>query len=221
MTLQDYLNLVTDSLGNYINYKGSIGIPIVVALIILFLGLVVATVLKRVWVEIVKFLGLEKTFSGLDFYSLLTKTNKNLSLTEIVGSIIWWSVVIVFLVPALKALGINQVDQALGQLFGYIPIAIIAALYLSVGSLIAWFAYLIVLGVGSLIKVPAAGSIAKLVSVAIVVFSLLLSLKALGVSEEMVRFIVLGTIAASALALGLAGKDFAADILKKTREIIK
>lgn len=221
MTLQDYVNLVTDSLGNYFNDFGGVATPIVVALVILIIGLVVATILRAVWVEITKFINLEKNIAKIESYSTLTKTHKDLSVTEVVGNLTWWSSVIVYVIPALKALEINQVDQALSNVFSYIPTAIIGVLYLSVGALVAWFAYLVVLGVGSLVKVPGAGSIAKLVSVAIVVFSLLLSLKALGVSEEVVRFMVFGTIAASALALGLAGKDLAADILKKVRELIK
>lgn len=221
MTLQDYINLVTNSLGDYFKGIGPVITPIVVALIILVVGLIVATILRVVWVEITKFLNLEKNLAKLESYSALQKASKTLSVTELVGNLVWWSAVIVFVIPALRALGINQVNQAINNVFGYVPTAIVGTLYLSVGALVAAFAYSIVLGVGGAIKVPAAASIAKLVASAVVIFSLLLSLKALGVSEEMLRFLILGTIVAATLAFGLAGKDLATDILKKLREQLK
>ncbi len=221
MTLQDYINLVSNSLRDYFKGIGPVITPIIVALIIFIVGIIVAMILRMVWVEITKFLNLEKNIAKLEAYSTLVKTNKSLSVTELVGSLVWWSAVIVFVVPALKAFGINQVNQVLNHVFGYVPVAIVGALYLSIGALVAWFAYNIISGVGAAIKVPASGSIAKVVSAAVVVFSLLISLRTLGVSDEMVRFMILGVLSASALAFGLAGKDLAADILKKAKEMLK
>lgn len=221
MTLQDYFNSVTDSLGNYFTNQNSVVVPVLVALVILIVGLVVASVLRRVWVEIAKFINLEKALSGLNEYSALAKANKGLSLTELLGSLIWWAAVLVFVLPALKALGITQLETALGQLFGYVPSLVLAAFYLGLGAVIAWFAYLLVLGVGSLVRVPASSSIGKTVSFAVIVVSLFFTLKTLGVSDELIRFGVLGLLAASALALGLAGKDLASDLLKKVRDMVK
>lgn len=221
MTLQDYINLVTNSLKDYFRGIGPVITPIIVALIILIIGLIVATIIKVVWVEITKFLNLEKNIAKLESYSALVKANKALSVTELIGNLVWWSAVIVFVIPALRAIGINQVNQVLNHIFGYVQTAIVGTLYLSIGALVAWFAYTIILGVGGSIKVPAAAIIAKVVSAAVVVFTLIISLKVLGVSEEMVRFLILGTIAASALAFGLAGKDMATDILKKAKEMLK
>ncbi len=221
MTLQDYISLVTNSLSNYSDSKTSIAISIVAGLLIFLLGLVVASLLRRVWIEIAKFLNLEKSLSGIDTYSDLVKTSKNLSVTELLGSLIWWTIVLIFLVPALKALGLNQVDAVLGQLLNYVPAVITASLYLLIGSLFAWYAHLLILGVASLTKISAAAAIARLVSFVILVFSGLLAIKALGVNEETLRLIVMASIASTALAFGLAGKDTASDILKRSKDLVK
>ena len=221
MTLQDYINLVTNSLSSYFNGKNSIVIPVIVALIIFLLGVVVATILRQLWVSIVKFLNLEKSLSGIEAYSSLVKASKNLSVTELLGNFIWWSIVLIFLLPALKALGLKEIDTVLGQFISYVPAAITAGLYLLFGAVFAWFANQVIFGVTQLTKISAATMIARLVSFAILVFSALLAVKALGVSEEMIRFIVIAAIAAFALAFGLAGKETASDILKKGKDLVK
>ncbi len=221
MSLQDYIGLVNDSFDSFFYGKSLVLIPFIAALTIFIVGLLVATVLKILWIEIAKFLNLEKSFLKIDSYSSLVKSNKNLSVTELLGSLIWWSLVLIFLFSALKALNFYQIDLVLNQLLGYLPFAVVGGLYLFLGSIFAWFAFLLFSAVGTLTKIPGSITIARLVATSIIVFSVLGALTAFGISSEFIRYIIFAVLAASALAFGLVGKDLATDILKKARDTIK
>lgn len=221
MTLQDYISLVTISISNYSSSKSAFVIPTIAALIIFLVGLITASLLKSVWLEISKFLSLEKSLSRIKTYSDLAKVNKNLSISELLGSLIWWTIILIFLIPALKAVGIRQIDTVLANLFNYIPVTITAGLYLLIGSLVAWYSHLFILAIASLIKIPTAELVAKIIAFGILIFSSLLAIKTLGVSAENLKLIAMATIAAAALSFGLAGKDIASGILKKSKDLIK
>lgn len=221
MTLQDYTNLVTSSLSDLIDTTLTLIIPLSTALIIFLVGLIIAEIIKKTWFEIIKFLNIEKSFLKNESYAKMVKSNKNLSLTLGIGQILWWLTILVFLLPSLKILNFTKVDIIIGQFLDYLPAVATGGLYLFFGFVIAWLAYLITLAFGNLTKIGNALFVAKTIAATILTFSTFLALKAFGLNEETIKFIVLATIGAIALAFGLSGKELAADIIKKLKEQIK
>ncbi len=221
MTLQDFIKFTTDSLNTFSSSLGDILPNLVAALVIFLVGLIVASILVRIWMEITKVTNLEKSLSGIDAYSNLVKTNKSLSISEVVSSLIWWSIVLIFSVASLKSLGVAEVDATFAQFFNYLPRFISGALILVIGSLFAWYASVLINAVGTLAKLSAVNLVAKATSIAIMVFSLLSALVTFGVASEMLKLISQVTIIATGLAFALGGKDLASEQLKKLKDSFK
>lgn len=221
MTLQDFIKFTTDSLNTFSSNLGEILPNLVAALVIFLVGLIAASILVRIWVEITKVINLEKSLAGIEAYANLVKTNKSLSISEVVSSLIWWSIVLVFSVAALKSLGLTEVDATFAQFFNYSSRFISGALILVIGSIFAWYASVLINAVGILAKLSAVNLVAKATSIAIMIFSLLAALSTFGVDSEMLKLISQVAIVATGLAFALGGKELASEQLKKLKDSFK
>ncbi|MDP2671515.1 MAG: hypothetical protein Q8P13_03615 [bacterium] len=215
MTLQDYINLTQDSINNFFNGLGPTLSNIVAAIVIFAIGLIIGSILKRVWEEISKAVSLERSLSGWDAYQKLTKAHDGVDLTSFVGELLRWLSVIVFLLPAIDALGIAGGQSVLSAVMGYLPNVVVASLFLVVGFVISWFIHRLVMVAGVLVDKNPSHLIADVAALAVIVFALLGALQQLGLGADLIRFFVLAGFAATALAFGLAGKDTAAELIKK------
>jgi len=115
-----------------------------------------------------------------------------------------WFFIIVFLMSAANILGLNEVSQFLRTVVLYIPNVIIAAVILMIGLLVAKFLESLVLASVRAAELASANFLAALTKWSVVVFSLLVALVQLGIAEDIIRIVVVGIVAAAALALGLA-----------------
>ncbi len=133
MKLQDFVNFTTEALNNT-SHSLTNQVPSIVAAIVIFLvGLIVAAILVRVWSEIVKAVNLEKSLETLNTYADLVKANKTLTATNVVSNLVWWVVVVVFAVAALRSLDLKAVDATLARFFDYLPAIISGSLFLVLG----------------------------------------------------------------------------------------
>lgn len=221
MTLQDFIRFTTDSLNNLSNNLGSILPNIIAAIVIFLIGLIVAAVLVRIWSEVTKVVNLEKSLSSIEAYSNLVKANKSLSVSEIVSSLLWWVLVLAFATAALNSLGLKEVEATFAQFFSYLPRFVSGALILTIGSIFAWYASILINTIGTLAKLTAASLVAKLTSAAIIVFSLLAALSAFGLDSDMLKLASQVAIVATGLAFALGGKETAAEQIKKIRDSFK
>jgi hypothetical protein len=221
MTLQDFLNFTTDSLNSFANSVTNFLPNALAGLVIFLIGLIIAAILVRVWTEIVKVISLEKSLSSIDSYSNLVKGNKNLSVSEVVSSLIWWSMVLVFSIAALKSLGLSEVDSAFGIFFDYLPQLVSGALILVIGSVFAWYTSIFISAVGNLAKLTNTAMIAKLSSTAVMIFALFAALAVFGVDNELLKLIAQVAIVATGLAFALGGKEAASEQIKKVRDSFK
>ena len=221
MTLQDFVRFTTESLNNLSKGLGALLPNIIAAIVIFLIGLIVAAVLVRVWAEVTKVISLEKSLSSIEAYAKLVKTNKSWSISEIVSSLIWWSLVLVFSIAALNSLGLKGIDAAFAQFFNYLPRVVSGSVILIVGSIFSWYAALLINTVGTLAKLATVALVAKLTSTAIMVFSLLTALSAFGLDSEMLKLISQVAIVATGLAFALGGREAAAEQIKKIKDSFK
>jgi len=221
LTLQDYYNLSTSSISKFFSSFGTNFSNIVAAIIALTVGLVIGAILKKVIVEISKAVSLEKSLSDWGTYQKLTKSHEALNVTEFLGELARWISIIIFLIPAVESLEISGTDVVVSQLLNYIPSVLIAAIYLLLGFVFAWFLHRLVQSVAIIVGTNPAHTIANVVYLAVVAFATISALLQLGLGFELIRWIFLALLAGLALSFGLAGKDTAGDIIKKFQEKAK
>ncbi|HEX7456076.1 MAG TPA: hypothetical protein VF303_01240 [Candidatus Nanoarchaeia archaeon] len=215
MTFADYVSLSQTSGANFFDNFLPIFTNIVAAIIAIAIGAIVGWILKRVVEEISRILALERVLSGLPFYSTVVKSHKGLDVTTVVGEVVRWIAIIVFLIPAVTSLQISGANVAFSQIFAYASTVIIASLYLLFGFVVAWFIRRIVMAVSVIVGNNPARLIANIAYLAIIIYAAIQAILQLGITTDIIRLAVIAALAAAALAFGLAGKDTAADMVKR------
>lgn len=193
----------------------------IAGLIILLIGIVVASLVKRIVLELLKAVKMEMF---LHRYGV-PEAKDEFSWTNILTEIVRWFIIILFLIPAASIWGLPQVATVLNTFVLYLPNVFVAAIIAVVGFVFARLAYDVVLASTHGLSRESAKTIASTTRWAVIVFTLLAVLNQLGVAADLVRILFTGFVAmvaiAGGIAFGLGGqtaaKDLVDDIKKRLR----
>lgn len=194
------------------------------AIIVFVLGWIVASVLGKLIAKAIKAAHIDHALEKVGFNKKLKEIGISETASEMIGGIIKWFFVLVFLMAATNILGLVQVTDYLNNILLYIPNVVVAVVILTIAFLVGELVYNIVKGSTRAAGVMSATLLATLTKWSIIIFGVLAALIQLGIATSLVSTIFVGIVAALSLATGLAfglgGKDEAAMILKKLREEI-
>lgn len=197
---------------------------IIGALLILFIGIAIASVLGKVIERIVSALRIDSALDRINVSESLKKHGIDISFSHFVGQLVQWFLVLVFLMAATDVLGLSEVTSFLNSIILYLPNVVVATIILTIAFLLGNVVYTIVRSSTRAAGVMNASLLATIIRWAIVVFGLLAALIQLGIATSLVNTMFIGLISAVSLATGLAfglgGRDEAALILKKIRQNI-
>ncbi len=200
-------------------------LPRLVAAIVVFLvGWLIAVLIgKLVW-HLVKTVQLDRGLENIGFRKVWERSGYKLNSAFFFYELVKWFFVVVFLMAATDILGLSQVTQFLSTVVLYIPNVIVAAFVLLIGALVAKFLEGLVRGSVKAADLVSANFLAMMTRWAVLIFSWLVALDQLNVASEIIRIVVMGVVAAGALALGLAfglgGRGHADDFISKMRKHI-
>ena len=186
--------------------------------LVVFIGLIVASLLKDFVKILFKYFRVEK---WLETAGIVRGDNVNIW-PKIFSELIRWTTIFIFLISAIEIWGIPKVGEVLGQLLNFLPNVFIAVVIGWVGIIAGRLAFDIVRhgvrGVGGNESIIL-GNVAKY---SILFFTILIILTQLRVAAELVKILFTGLVAMIALAFGLSfglgGQDEARDILKVMRQ---
>lgn len=188
------------------------------ALILLFLGWLLARVLKT---------GVERLLKALQFDSLAEKSGLEalasaggikFTLSRVIGTLTYWLVILVVAVSVANSLGLVTVAELLNRVVLYLPNVLVAILVLLFGTLLARFVNRVVFAWLNGIKAPNALTLSTSAEYVVQIFAFFLALEQLQVATQLVTaaFSIAfgGLVLALALAFGLGGRDWAAQKIK-------
>lgn len=194
------------------------------ALIVFLIGAIVAGLLKKVVMRASDVLKLDMLAEKLEVKQSLHKTGVKLNVAALLGWIVKWFFLIVFLVAATDILGWGEVTSFLKEVVLYLPNVIIAVIILLVGVLVANFTRNVVKSAVEAGKLASADFLAGLSRWSILIFSFMAALVQLGIAPDLIRTLFTGLVAmlalAGGLAFGLGGKEQAARFLNKLKREI-
>ena len=192
------------------------------AIIIFVVGLIIARLLKKGAVKLLRLVRFDSAGEKTGVKDFLEKGNITKTPSEIVGSLIYWFIMILVIIASFDALGLPIVSDLLNKVFIYIPNVVAAVIILTLGLLFGNLLSAVVHTAASNAGLTTAEGLGKAALYAIIIFSGAIALIQLGIGEEIVASafkITFGcTALALALAFGLGGKEMAADYLKKWLE---
>ena len=139
--------------------------------------------------------------------------------TGIVAVLFYWIVILAALVMAFNMLGLSYITGLLSEVMRFVPKVMVALLILAFGAYFARFIGNTVCAYCRNIKLQDADLMGALARYAILVFVVLVALDQVNIGGDIVRqtFLILlaGVVFALALAFGLGGRDWAADLLER------
>lgn len=204
---------------------GQFLVNVLLVLIILIIGWVIAKLIKTLVTRVLKSVKLDLLSDRIELSNLLAKGGIQYSLSEMIGVICYWLVLLVTFVIAINAIGLTVAADLLNRVILYVPNIIAAIFILILGMFVATLLKNIVQTAASNAGLAQAKLLAKVVEVAIIVFAIAITLEQLGIGARVIELIV-GILLASlglgmALAFGLGCKDIAAKFLSELIDNIK
>lgn len=188
---------------------------ILLALVLVILGAVVGAGIGRLIARGVTALKVDQVLESAGVAGLVAKTGHTLKTGVILGGLVQWFVILVFVVAALDVLGLDQVNQFLREVvLSYLPRVVVAVLILLAAALVAEFVSRVVVGASRAADVSSHYLLGTIAKIAIWSFAILAALNELKVAEAFVQTLFTGIVVAlslaSGLAFGLGGRDAAA-----------
>jgi flagellar biosynthesis protein FliQ len=139
--------------------------------------------------------------------------------TQIVALLFYWVVILVALVIGFNSLGLAYITDLLSQVLLFVPKVMVAMLILAFGAYFAGFIGQAVTAYCKKVQLQDAELLGRICQYAILAFVVLIALDQVNVGGDIVRLtfliVLAGVVFALALAFGLGGKDWAAEMLER------
>lgn len=187
------------------------------AIIILLAGYFLARQVEK-WVDnTLKRLDFNRVAEEGGLREVVDRTGARLDPVHAVGKLVFWLVMLVVILLASAALGLESINEMFGIMISFIPTLIAAIVIVILGMLVGEFVRSVILAsAGHVEGVPTLANVAK---VSVVLISIFMALQQLGVAEEIVTSafsLILGAVAlAVGLAFGLGNTKLAGEITRR------
>ena len=155
---------------------------------------------------------------GLD--EVMGRTGSRLDPVRALAKLVFWLVMLVVILLASTALGLESINRMFGMMLGYIPTLIAAIVLVILGMVVGEFVRALILAsAGTVAGVP---TLAKIAKGAVILISVFMALQQVGVAEDIVTAaftLILGAVAlAAGLAFGLGNRELAGEITRRWYE---
>ncbi len=192
------------------------------AIIVLIVGWIIAVGLEGLVVGLLRALRLPHAMERFHAKAFMERLGITMDIASILGWLVKWFFIIVFLMTAADILQWVSVTAFLRTILFYIPNVIIAVVILFAGAVIAHAVSTVVLHAVKASGVMPATVLASVAKWAVLIFSALAALAQLGIATELIHILFTGFVfmvaLAGGLAFGLGGKEQAGIILEKIRK---
>lgn len=194
-------------------------------LVVLLVGLLVATLLRSAVAKFFELIKLDTWFSSVSrWFQQEDKTLRTGGKVwpDIVAELVRWTVVILFLIPAVEAWGLPKVTEVLNQFLLYIPNVFVAVVVGFVGFGVANLVYDIVRHASRGLGSDSSNLLATIARYSLIFFTVLVVLNQLGIAADLIRILFTGIVAmlaiAGGLAFGLGGQTAARETIEDLRK---
>ncbi|PIY96707.1 MAG: hypothetical protein COY66_03275 [Candidatus Kerfeldbacteria bacterium CG_4_10_14_0_8_um_filter_42_10] len=195
------------------------------AILVIVIGWLVAVGLGKLITEILRKLWLDKAIKKTRINELFEKAGVPFNVSNAIGFLVKWFLIIVSILAAADILNLNQVTAFLNRVLLYIPNVVIAVVVLLFGALFANFIAQIVESAVKAARLTTGHFLAAIAKWSIIVFSVLAALVQLGIAASLLQILFTGLVAmiaiAGGLAFGLGGRIHAEKILGQIEKDLK
>lgn len=187
------------------------------AIVVVVIGFLVARLLDALLSKLLAKLGLDRLMQGTGLTKMLMRIGIRIPVSALIGKIIYWFVLLLFLVSALEFLGLERVSATLDTLALYVPKVFAAAVVLLAGVLLAQLLNSLVNGAAEGVGLEYAAALGRLTQGLVIIISVSVAIGQLEIKAELLNYVIAIVLfsvgAAVALALGLGSRGIASQII--------
>ena len=187
-------------------------------LVILIAGWFIASLIDRGVAAILRAIRFNELAGRAGLGDFIEKMGMNTDPAGVIGLVVKWFVRLIALVVAFDALGLPAVSDVLQQFLMWLPNVVVALVVLVIGGLAARALSNLVRGAASEGGLGNADFLAKLSSVLVWAFAIVVAVNQIGIATTLVNTLFMAFVGAIALGIGLAfglgGRETAAEMLR-------
>lgn len=218
------LSIIQPFLQNLISFVANL----LLAIIVFVIGYLISIGIGTIITEVLKSVRFNKLFEKEGWSRALQRANISVNPSEFIGAIVKWVFVIVSLLIAVDILKLAQFGMILTQVLNYLPNVVVAALIFVAAVIISDIVEKIVRVAVERIKVGYGYIASSIVTWAIWIFTIFLILDQLlpknNLLQTLYSSIIYGIVftvsLGVAIAIGLGGKDTAAEVISDMKRKI-
>jgi hypothetical protein len=201
---------------------------LLLAVVVFIIGYLISAGIGRIVAEILKSVKFNRLFEKEGWKTALDRASVHVNPSEFIGAIFKWVFVIVSLLVAVDILNLVQFGGVLTEVLNYLPNVVVAALIFVVAVIISDILEKLIRVTVERMRVGYGYVAASIVKWAIWIFTIFLILDQLLPQSELIKTLymaivwgIVGSIGLGvAIAIGLGGKEAAAEIINDMKEKI-
>ncbi len=200
---------------------------IIAAIIVLIVGLVIASLLGRLARRLIDFTKLDTFLEKTAGLGKLKEKGLEVSASKLVGWVVKWFIIIVAFIAVADILKWVQLTRFFEAVALYIPNVVITVFILLAGLILGGgLKNIVIKGIkASTLPEASVGLVGTVAQAAVIIFAVMASLTQLGIAADLIKILFTGFVAMLALAgglsFGLGGREHATAWLDKLRKEIQ
>lgn len=197
-------DVLNSTIEQFMNWTETAAPKLLAAAIILIVGWLLAKLVKVGLIKGLKLIKLDTAAEKVGIDTFLQRGSIKASAVEVMGILVYWMLLLITILMAVKAVGFTQADSLVGEVISIIPRVVIGLVVLILGLSFAGFVSDVVQTAAVNAQIRQARLLANLSRYAIVVFVVIIALNHLSIGTEIIEKAILTSFQAVGLALALA-----------------
>ncbi|WP_447968503.1 mechanosensitive ion channel family protein [Nitrospira sp. M1] len=189
------------------------------AILIILVGWVVAKFLRGLTTKLLGMFGIVSFGEKIKLNEILHKFGISRSLDHIIGTLIYYMVLLVFFLSASEVLGLTVVLETLNSFIAYVPHVLGAFLILVIALYLAKVIKDGATSASTNLNIAYAGALSSFLEILIIGFGIVMALTELGLDMTVftanITVIIAGVVLAMALSIGLGSRSIMANVLAR------
>ncbi len=189
------------------------------AVVVLVIGWLGAKILKRLTVKVLRVCGIVELSKKIKFHDMLIKVGITNTLDQIIGGLVYYMVLFIFLISASEILGFKLVLDTLNKFMAYLPHVFGAFLILIIALYLAKVIKDGLASASTSLNIAYARALSSVLEILIVGFGIVMALTELGLDMTIftanITIIISGIVLAMALSLGLGSRSIMSNVLAR------
>ena len=217
--MEQKIDLYLEPLRAFLRQAAELAPRVVLALVVLIVGWLIAKLVRFAIARALRAINFKVLTERAGLDAFLRNGGIRADTTELIALLCYWVVILGALIVGFNGLGLSYVTDLLAKVVLFVPRVLVALVILAFGSYFARVVGDAVCAYFRNVQMQDADLLGRLAQYALLTFVVLIALDQVAVGGDIVRqtfLIILACVVfALALAFGLAGREWAADLLER------